>query len=60
MNSEHWYRTIDRIYPSLMHAPKLLLPDIRAMSESEKDELIAAYGAKDFALIERLANLRAA
>ncbi len=43
-----------------MHAPKLLLPDIRAMSESEKDELIAAYGAKDFALIERLANLRAA
>ncbi|MDQ3574968.1 MAG: SAM-dependent methyltransferase, partial [Actinomycetota bacterium] len=25
-----WYRTIDRIDPSLQHRPKLLLPDIKA------------------------------
>ena len=25
----HWYRTIDRIYPYLRDAPKLLLPDIK-------------------------------
>ncbi|HUW41585.1 MAG TPA: Eco57I restriction-modification methylase domain-containing protein [Rectinemataceae bacterium] len=132
-NPEHWYKTIDRIYPSLVHAPKLLipdisskhaivldegehyphhnfyyvagkglkelaalrgllstefarrqvaekgilmnsgslrwqaqtlrklkLPDIRAMSESEKDEIIAAYGAKDFVRIEKITNLHVA
>lgn len=25
----NWYRTIDRIYPSLMRQPKLLIPDIK-------------------------------
>lgn len=24
-----WYRTIDRIYPDLLHEPKLLIPDIK-------------------------------
>ena len=28
-NPRNWYRTIDRIYPSLAAAPKLLVPDIR-------------------------------
>ena len=28
-NPGSWYRTIDRIYPSLTHKPKLLLPDIK-------------------------------
>lgn len=29
-NVERWYRTIDRIYPELVHRPKLLIPDIKA------------------------------
>lgn len=28
-NPKSWYRTIDRIYPALMHRPKLLIPDIK-------------------------------
>lgn len=28
-NPKSWYRTIDRIYPDLMHRPKLLIPDIK-------------------------------
>lgn len=28
-NSERWYRTIDRITPSITHTPKLLIPDIK-------------------------------
>ncbi|MEN6473309.1 MAG: Eco57I restriction-modification methylase domain-containing protein [Syntrophaceae bacterium] len=28
-NPHAWYRTIDRIYPSLTHQPKLLIPDIK-------------------------------
>jgi hypothetical protein len=28
-NPESWYRTIDRIYPSLVKRPKLLIPDIK-------------------------------
>jgi hypothetical protein len=29
-NTTNWYRTIDRIYPSLAKRPKLLIPDIKA------------------------------
>lgn len=29
-NPRRWYRTIDRIYPSLRTTPKLLIPDIKA------------------------------
>ena len=29
-NPSDWYRTIDRIYPSLVTRPKLLIPDIKA------------------------------
>ena len=28
-NPAGWYRTIDRIYPSLVETPKLLIPDIK-------------------------------
>ena len=28
-NPQKWYRTIDRIYPSLLKQPKLLIPDIK-------------------------------
>ncbi len=28
-NSERWYRTIDRITPTITHTPKLLIPDIK-------------------------------
>ncbi len=28
-NPNRWYRTIDRIYPSLVKTPKLLIPDIK-------------------------------
>ena len=28
-NRGNWYRTIDRIYPELVHKPKLLIPDIK-------------------------------
>ena len=28
-NPKGWYRTIDRIYPDLVHRPKLLIPDIK-------------------------------
>jgi hypothetical protein len=28
-NPRGWYRTIDRIYPDLVHRPKLLIPDIK-------------------------------
>ena len=28
-NSERWYRTIDRITPTIAHSPKLLIPDIK-------------------------------
>jgi hypothetical protein len=33
-NPSHWYKTIDRIYPSLTKRPKILLPDIKKNSES--------------------------
>ncbi len=29
---QNWYRTIDRIYPTLTHRPKLLIPDIKGKS----------------------------
>jgi len=29
-NPDTWFRTIDRIYPSLLRTPKLLIPDIKA------------------------------
>jgi methylase of polypeptide subunit release factors len=29
-NQERWWRTIDRVYPSLQLLPKLLIPDIKA------------------------------
>jgi TaqI-like C-terminal specificity domain len=28
-NSDRWYRTIDRITPTITHMPKLLIPDIK-------------------------------
>ena len=28
-NPKSWFRTIDRIYPAIMHRPKLLIPDIK-------------------------------
>ncbi len=31
-NPENWYRTIDRITPSLMNIPKLLIPDIKGQA----------------------------
>ena len=39
---------------------KLKLPDIRLLTKMMKDDLIAAYGAGDFDLIESLAGLRVA
>lgn len=29
-NPDNWFRTIDRIYPSLLRKPKLLMPDIKS------------------------------
>jgi tRNA1(Val) A37 N6-methylase TrmN6 len=31
-NPANWYRTIDRIYPSMVRRPKLMIPDIKASS----------------------------
>jgi hypothetical protein len=33
-----WYRTIDRITPSLTHTPKLLIPDIKGNAQIVYDE----------------------
>lgn len=35
---ENWYRTIDRITPSLAHRPKLLIPDIRGDAQVAFEE----------------------
>ncbi len=32
-NATGWYRTIDRVYPELVKAPKLLIPDIAGANE---------------------------
>jgi hypothetical protein len=37
-NPDKWYRTIDRIYPSLTHVPKLLIPDIKGEANVVFDE----------------------
>jgi hypothetical protein len=37
-NERRWYRTIDRVYPSLVHVPKLLIPDIAGSNEVVLDE----------------------
>ena len=37
-NSVGWYRTIDKIYPSLVSQPKLLVPDIKGKSTFVVDE----------------------
>jgi len=34
----NWYRTIDRITPSLAHKPKLLIPDIKGMAQIVYEE----------------------
>lgn len=34
----NWYRTIDRIYPALVHQPKLLIPDIKGEAHIVYDE----------------------
>ncbi len=34
----NWYRTIDRIYPALVHEPKLLIPDIKGQAQIVYDE----------------------
>jgi hypothetical protein len=35
---QSWYRTIDRIYPSLVNRPKLLIPDIKGQAHVVHDE----------------------
>lgn len=35
---DRWYRTIDRIYPDLVHRPKLLIPDIKGEAHIVYDE----------------------
>ncbi len=37
-NQRSWFRTIDRVYPSLVAAPKLLIPDIAGANEIALDE----------------------
>ena len=37
-NPKHWYRTIDRIYPSLTTTAKLLIPDIKGTATVVYDE----------------------
>jgi len=37
-NPDTWFRTIDRIYPSLLRTPKLLIPDIKAEGVCVLDE----------------------
>lgn len=37
-NPEKWYKTIDRIYPDLLHRPKLLLPDMKKTQLISLDE----------------------
>lgn len=37
-NPEKWYRTIDRIYPTLASKPKLLIPDIKGDATVVYDE----------------------
>ncbi len=37
-NPARWYRTIDRIYPSLTTAPKLLIPDIKGTATVVYDQ----------------------
>lgn len=37
-NPNSWYRTIDRIYPSLVTCPKLLVPDIKGEASFVYDE----------------------
>lgn len=35
---EHWYRTIDKVNPTLTERPKLLLPDLKAAAHPVLDE----------------------
>jgi hypothetical protein len=37
-NPRNWFRTIDRVYPDLVHVPKLLIPDIAGSNEVAYDE----------------------
>lgn len=37
-NPGSWFRTIDRVYPELVHVPKLLIPDIAGSNEVAYDE----------------------
>ncbi len=37
-NPDNWFRTIDRIYPSLTYVPKLLIPDIKGEANVVFDE----------------------
>ena len=37
-NPQSWFRTIDRVYPSLVSQPKLLIPDIAGSNEIVFDE----------------------
>ncbi len=37
-NPDNWYRTIDRINPSVMRQPKLLIPDIKGTANIVYDE----------------------
>lgn len=37
-NPRAWFRTIDRVYPNLVAAPKLLIPDIAGANEIALDE----------------------
>jgi methylase of polypeptide subunit release factors len=37
-NRRAWFRTIDRVYPQLVHVPKLLIPDIAGSNEVVLDE----------------------
>lgn len=37
-NSDRWYRTIDRITPTITHMPKLLIPDIKGEANIVYDE----------------------
>ncbi len=37
-NPQKWYRTIDRIYPSLLKQPKLLIPDIKGSANVVYDK----------------------
>jgi len=37
-NPSQWFRTIDRIYPEIVHQPKLLIPDMKNTNHIVKDE----------------------